>query len=71
VFPVFYTKIKIYSTIILSVVLYGCETWSLKLREKYRLRFYEIRALRGIFGSARERKAGNGGNCTLGSFVTS
>jgi hypothetical protein len=32
------TKIKIYRTIILSVVLYGCETWSLTLREEHRLR---------------------------------
>ena len=43
-------KIKIYRTIILPVVLYGCETWSLTLREEHRLRAFEIRVLRRIFG---------------------
>jgi hypothetical protein len=46
-------KIKIYKTVILLVVLYGCETWSLTLREEHRLRVFEIRVLR-IFGSKRE-----------------
>ena len=39
-------KIKIYRTIILPVVLYGCETWSLTLREESRLRVFENRVLR-------------------------
>jgi hypothetical protein len=43
-------KIKIYITIILSVVLYGCETWSLTLREECRLRVFENSVLRRIFG---------------------
>ena len=43
-------KIKIYKTIILPVVLYGCETWSLTLREESRLRVFENRMLRRIFG---------------------
>jgi hypothetical protein len=43
-------KIRIYKTIILSVVLYGCETWFLTLREKHRLRVFENRVLRKIFG---------------------
>jgi hypothetical protein len=43
-------KIGIYKTIILPVVLYGCETWSLTLREEHRLRVFENRALRRIFG---------------------
>jgi hypothetical protein len=43
-------KIKIYKTIILPVVLYGCETWSLALREEHRLRVFENRLLRRIFG---------------------
>jgi len=43
-------KIKIYRTIILPVVLYGCETWSLTLREKRRLRVFENRVLRRVFG---------------------
>jgi len=47
-------KIKTYRTIILPVVLYGCETWSLTLREERRLRVFENRVLRGIFGSKRD-----------------
>jgi hypothetical protein len=43
-------KVKIYKTIILSFVLYGCETWSLTLREEHRLRVFENRVLRRIFG---------------------
>jgi hypothetical protein len=43
-------KIRIYKTIILSVVLYGCETWSLTLREEHRLRVLENRVFRRIFG---------------------
>jgi hypothetical protein len=46
-------KIKIYRTIILPVVLYGCETWSLTLREEHRLREFENRVLKGIFGPKR------------------
>jgi hypothetical protein len=44
-------KFKIYRTIILPVVLYGCETWSLALREEHKLRVFENRVLRRIFGS--------------------
>ena len=47
-------KIEIYETIILPVVLYGCEAWSLTLREKCRLRVFENRILRGIFGLKRD-----------------
>jgi hypothetical protein len=47
-------KIKIYGTIIVPVVLYGCETWSLTLREERRLRVYEKMVLRRIFGSKRD-----------------
>ena len=47
-------KIKIYRTIILSVVLYGCETWSLTLREERKLRVFENMVLRRIFGPRRE-----------------
>jgi hypothetical protein len=43
-------KIRIYETIILPVVLYGCETWSLTLREEYRWRVLENRVPRRIFG---------------------
>jgi len=47
-------KIKIYRTIILPVVLYGCETWSLTLREERRLRVFENRVSRRIFGPKRD-----------------
>ena len=47
-------KIKIYKTIILSVVLYGCGTWSLTLREESMLRVFENRILRQIFGPKRD-----------------
>ena len=43
-------NIKIYRTIIFPVVLYGCETWSLKLREERRLRVFENRVLRRVLG---------------------
>jgi hypothetical protein len=51
-------KIKIYETIILNVVLYGCETWFLILRKEYRLRAFENRVLRRIFGPKREKVVG-------------
>jgi hypothetical protein len=51
-------KIKIYKTIILHVVLYGCETWSLTLREEHRLRVLENRILRRIFGPKRDEVTG-------------
>jgi hypothetical protein len=41
-------KIKIYRTVILPFVLYGCETWSLTLREERRLRFFESGVLKRI-----------------------
>jgi hypothetical protein len=47
-------NIKIYKTVILPVVPYGCETWSLTLREEHRLRVFEIRVLRRIFRPERE-----------------
>ena len=47
-------KIKIYGTIILPVVSCGCETWSLTLREERRLRVFENRVLRRIFGPRRD-----------------
>jgi len=47
-------KIKIYRTIILTLVLYGCETWSLTLRDECRLRVFENRELRRIFGPKRD-----------------
>jgi len=52
------SKIKIYITIILRVVLYGCETWSLILRKERRLRVFENRVLRKIFGPRRDEVTG-------------
>jgi hypothetical protein len=51
-------KTRIYKTIILPVVLYGCETWSLTLREEHRLRVFENRVLRRIFGPKRDEVTG-------------
>jgi len=51
-------KIKVYRTITLPVVLYGCETWSLTLREEHRLWLFENRVLRRIFGSKRDEVTG-------------
>ena len=48
-------KIKVYRTIILPVVLYGCETWSLTLGEEGRLRVFENRMLRRIVGPKRDK----------------
>ena len=47
-------KIKIHRTVILPFVLYGYETWSLTLREERRLRVFENRVLRRIFGPKRD-----------------
>jgi len=47
-------KIKIYRTIIFLVVLYGCETWSLTLRQDHGLRMFQDRVLRAIFGAKRD-----------------
>jgi len=51
-------KIKIYRTLILPIVLYGCETRSLTLKEEHRLRVSENRVLRRIFGLSRDEVIG-------------
>jgi len=51
-------KIKIYRNIILPVVLYGCENWSLTLREEGRLRVFKNRVLRKIFGPKKDEVTG-------------
>jgi hypothetical protein len=51
-------KIKIYRTIILPVVLYGCGSWSLTLREECRLRVFENKVLRRICGPKRDEVTG-------------
>jgi hypothetical protein len=51
-------RLKIYKTIIVPVVLYGCETWSLTFREEHRLKVFENRVLRRIFGPKRNQIMG-------------
>ena len=51
-------KVKTYETIILPVVLYGCEIWSLTLKEKHRLRVFEKEVLMKIFGAKRDEITG-------------
>ena len=52
-------KIKIHRTIFLPVVLYGCETWSLKLREERELKLSENMVLRRMFGPRRDEVTGD------------
>ena len=52
-------KIKIYRTIIFPVILYECETWSLTLRKKRKLRVFENMVLRRIFGPRRDEVTGD------------
>ncbi|KAJ4429226.1 hypothetical protein ANN_26229 [Periplaneta americana] len=51
-------KVRIYKTVILPVVLYGCETWTLTLREEHRLRVFENKVLRKIFGAKKDEVTG-------------
>ncbi|KAJ4436063.1 hypothetical protein ANN_18690 [Periplaneta americana] len=51
-------KVRIHKTIIISAVLYGCETWTLTLREEQRLRVFENKMLRKIFGAKRDEVTG-------------
>jgi hypothetical protein len=51
-------KIRVYKTLIFPVVLYGCETWSLTLREEHALRVFENRVLRRIFEQMRDEVTG-------------
>ncbi|KAJ4448500.1 hypothetical protein ANN_10516 [Periplaneta americana] len=51
-------KVRIYKTVILPVVLYGCETWTLTLREEHKLRVFETKVLRKIFGAKRDEVTG-------------
>jgi len=53
-------KIRVCRFIILPVFVYGCETWSLTLRKERRLRVFENKVLRRIFGSKRDEVTGEG-----------
>jgi hypothetical protein len=60
-------KIRTYKTIILRVILNRCENWSLILWEEHRVRVFENRMMRRIFGQKREEVAEN---CMMESFIT-
>jgi len=62
-------KIKIYRTTIFFCCLYGCETWSLTLRLKRRLRVFENRELRRILGPKRDELTRNGNNYIIGGLM--
>ena len=62
-------KIEIYRTIILPVVLYGCETWSLTFWEERRLRVLENSVLKRIFGPKRDEVTGSGENYIMRSLM--
>jgi len=62
-------KIKIYRNIILHAVLYGCETWSLTLRNERKLRVFENIVLRRIFGPKRDEVKGSVGNYIMRSSM--
>jgi hypothetical protein len=64
-------KLRICKSIILPVVMYGRETWSLTLREEHRLRVFENRVLRRMLGPKRDEVTGGWRNCTVRSFITS
>jgi len=62
-------NIKINRTISLPDLLYGCETWSLTLREERRLRVFENRVLRRIFWSKRDEVKESGENYVMGNLM--
>jgi len=61
--------IGIYKIVVLLVVLYGCEIWSITIREDHGLRVFESGVVGREFGPLREGVAG-AGDCMLGSFMT-
>jgi hypothetical protein len=60
---------RIYKTIILPVIFYGCETWYLTIREEHRMRVFENKVLRRIFGPKREEVTGGWRKLLMRSFV--
>jgi hypothetical protein len=63
-------EIKTHRTVIPSAVLYGCKTWSLTLRQELRLRLFEDRVLRKLFGLKRKDVAGSREDYITRSFRT-
>ena len=62
-------KIKICRTISLPVVFYGCETWSVALREELTVMVFRNRVLRRIFGPNRDEVTGSGEDYITRSFI--
>jgi len=62
------TNIKIYRTTILPVVLYGCETWSLPLKEECMQKVLENRVLRRIIGNTRDEITESASDCIMTSL---
>ncbi|KAJ4427027.1 hypothetical protein ANN_26826 [Periplaneta americana] len=54
-------KVRMYKTVLLPAVLHGCETWTLALREEQKLRAFENKVLRKIFGAKRDEVTGEWG----------
>ena len=63
-------KVKSYKAIILPIVLYGCETWSLTMREECRLRVFESKVLRKIFGLRQIKLQENGESYKMWIILT-
>jgi hypothetical protein len=65
------TKVRLHKTIIVPVVLYVCETWSLTVREEHKLKVFENRVLRRTFGPNRDGVTGERGgeSCITRSFI--
>jgi sorting nexin-29 len=64
-------KVRVCRTVIWYVVSYGCETWSLTLREEQRLRVFENRVLRRIFWPKRDEQQGSGEDYIMRNLMTS
>ena len=62
-------KIKVCRIVILPIVLYGCETWSLTLRKERKLRLFENRVLRRIFGARMDDVNVSGDNYMMWSII--
>jgi hypothetical protein len=63
------SKIKVHNTVILLVVLYGCETWTVTLMENHKWRVFENRMLRRIFGPKKEKYQEAGEDYIMRSFI--
>jgi hypothetical protein len=62
-------QIEMYRTLNLPLVWYGCDTWSFTLRQINRIRLFEMRVLRRVFGPKREEITGTGENNIMRSLM--